>query len=221
MKIESLDRNVQQVLSTGYYSIPRFQRPYSWTEENLEEFWTDTIVDSGADYFIGAVIVFETGSNRFDVVDGQQRLTTLTIMLAALRDPYDQEGRAKLALGLHAFVERPNVENANEYVLQTETSYPFFHEHIQKHGQADTKVVDTGAEEERLGEAKAFFADKLQKVVDSIRNDPRVKAAEVENRVESALSQIRDRLFGLKLILVTVDDEDDAYTIFETLNSGG
>jgi hypothetical protein len=66
MKIESLDRNVQQVLSTGYYRIPRFQRPYSWTAENLEEFWTDTIVDSEADYFIGAVIVFETGSNRFD-----------------------------------------------------------------------------------------------------------------------------------------------------------
>lgn len=221
MKIESLDRNVQQVLSTGYYRIPRFQRPYSWTEENLEEFWTDTIVDSDADYFIGAVIVFETGSNRFDVVDGQQRLTTLTIMLAALRDAYDRESMTKLALGLHAFIERPNVEHDNEFVLQTETSYPYLHEFIQKHGQPDSPVVDRGPEEDRLQGARAFFANKFQKAVDSIRNDPLGKEADEQTRVETALSDTRDRLLGLKLILVTVDGEDDAYTIFETLNSRG
>lgn len=114
---------------------------HSWAAENLEEFWTDTIVDSEADYFIGAVIVFETGNNRFDVVDGQQRLTTLTIMLAALRDAYDSSAESKLASGLHMFVERPNVENDNEYVLQTETSYPYFHEHIQKHAAPDSGPV--------------------------------------------------------------------------------
>lgn len=221
MKIESLDRNVQQVLSTGYYRIPRFQRPYSWTEENLEEFWTDTIVDFGADYFIGAVIVFERTSNRFDVVDGQQRLTTLTIMLAALRDSYDRESQEKLASGLHSFIERPNVENDNEFVLQTETSYPYFHEHIQKHGKPDVAVVKAGPEEARLQAARSFFAAKFEKVVDSIREDPRVKEDDVQDLVAAALSDIRDRLLGLKLILVTVDDEDDAYTIFETLNSRG
>lgn len=220
MKIESLDRTVQQVLSTGYYRIPRFQRPYSWTEENLEEFWTDTIVESGADYFIGAVIVVETGANRFDVVDGQQRLTTLTVLLAALRDAYDGQGSAKLARGLHAFVERPNVESDDEYVLQTETSYPYFHEYIQKHGAPDA-VVELGTEEVRLKAAKDFCATKLQLVVDAIRTDPRGKASTVDERVEAALSDIRDRLLGLKLILVTVDNEDDAYTIFETLNSRG
>lgn len=221
MKIESLDRNVQQVLSTGYYRIPRFQRPYSWTAENLEEFWTDTIVDSEADYFIGAVIVFETGSNRFDVVDGQQRLTTLTIMLAALRDTYDRESMGKLAQGLHAFIERPNVENDNEYVLQTETSYPYFHEFIQRHGDPDRTVGQHGVEESRLQDADEFFGNKFCMIVDSIQNDPRVKDTEVKARVEAALSSTRDRLLGLKLILVTVDDADDAYTIFETLNSRG
>ena len=223
MKIESLDRTVQQVLSTGYYRIPRFQRPYSWTEENLEEFWTDTIVESGADYFIGALIVFETGRNRFDVVDGQQRLTTLTILLAALRDAYDlDENLAKLALVVCIwFIERPNVENDDEFVLQTETSYPYFHEYIQKHGEPETAVVDIGSEEVRLKASRDFYAKKTRLVIESIRSDPRGKPATVDERVESALSNIRDRLLGLKLILVTVDHEDDAYTIFETLNSRG
>jgi hypothetical protein len=221
MKIESLDRNVQQVLSTGYYRIPRFQRPYSWNEENLEEFWTDTIVDSEADYFIGAVIVVETGNNRFDVVDGQQRLTTLTIMLAALRDVYNLESMGKLANGLHAFIERPNVENDNEYVLQTETSYPYFHEHIQKHGDPNSSVMEIGTEEKRLERAKVFFHDKFQRIISSICDDPLLKETDKPTRLTDALSATRDRLLGLKLILVTVDNEDDAYTIFETLNSRG
>lgn len=220
MKIESLDRTVQQVLSTGYYRIPRFQRPYSWTGENLEEFWTDTIVESGGDYFIGALIVFETGANRFDVVDGQQRLTTLTVLLASLRDAYDRENLTKLARGLHAFIERPNVEDDQEYVLQTETSYPYFHEYIQKHGEPEA-VVETRAEEMRLKAASEFYGTKFQLLIDSIRNDPRANLADTEDRIAAALSEIRDRLLNLKLILVTVDNEDDAYTIFETLNSRG
>ena len=168
MKIETLDRSVEQVLSTGYYRIPRFQRPYSWTLENLEEFWTDTIVDSGGDYFIGAVIVFATASNRFDVVDGQQRFTTLTIMLAALRDCYDKNALPKLAQGLHAFVERPNVSNDPEFVLQTETSYPYLHEHIQKHGPPDSGTGDTGPEEEALQAARRFFGFKLDAIVRTV-----------------------------------------------------
>ncbi len=221
MKIESLDRNAQQLLESGYYRIPRFQREYSWVAENLEEFWTDTIVDSAADYFIGAVIVFETGNNRFDVVDGQQRLTTLTIMLATLRDTFDERGLTKLASGLHRFVERPNVEDENEYVLQTETSYPFFHEHIQKHGDPDGSVVDIGAEERNLDAAKTFFDSKFGKIVDTTQDDPRIKDTDKPAKIDKALSKVRDRLLGLKLILVTVDNEDDAYTIFETLNSRG
>jgi hypothetical protein len=221
VKIESLDRNVQQVLSTGYYRIPRFQRPYSWADENLEEFWTDTIVDATSDYFIGAVIVFETSSNRFDVVDGQQRLTTLTIMLAALRDTFDGATLPKLALGLHAFVERPNVGFDPEYVLQTETSYPFFHEHIQKHGSPDHASPSVSAEEAALQRAKTFFTKKFTEMVESVQIDPRIKLEDRAPQVEAALAGIRDKLLRLKLILVTVDDEDDAYTIFETLNSRG
>lgn len=221
MKIESLDRSVEQVLSTGYYRIPRFQRPYSWTLENLEEFWTDTIVDSGGDYFIGAVIVFATASNRFDVVDGQQRFTTLTIMLAALRDCYDKNALPKLAQGLHAFVERPNVSNDPEFVLQTETSYPYLHEHIQKHGPPDSGTGDTGPEEEALQAARRFFGLKLDAIVRTVVDDPRVKPASRQERIERELTGVRDKVLQLKLILVTVDDEDNAYIIFETLNSRG
>ncbi|MFT3851953.1 MAG: DUF262 domain-containing HNH endonuclease family protein [Ilumatobacteraceae bacterium] len=221
MKIESLDRDVQQVLSTGYYRIPRFQRPYSWTEENLEEFWTDTIVDSSTDYFIGAIIVFQTGKSRFDVVDGQQRLTTLTIMLSSLRDAFDRSSSSRQASGVHNFIERPNVDDEPEYVLQTETSYPFFHEWIQKHGSGADANHAASREELALQRARQFFDEKLRAIVGGIETDPRVSDANKPKKIHAAIASIRDQVLALKLILVTVDNEDDAYTIFETLNSRG
>ena len=221
MKIESLDRSVQQFLSTGYYRIPRFQRPYSWGPEQLEEFWTDTIIEATGDYFIGAIIVFTRKDDRFDVVDGQQRMTTLTIMMAALRDAFDRCSLPKLANGLHNFIERPNVQFEDEFVLQTETSYPYLHEFIQKHGDPENDSVKIGPEEEALRKAKEFFADKFNDLTAAIEGDPRNKETDVPGLIEHGLSAIRDKLLALRLILVTVDNEDDAYVIFETLNSRG
>lgn len=220
MKIESLDRDIRQILSTDYYNIPRFQRPYSWGDENHEDFWTDTIVDSGADYFIGSVIVFQREKGRLDVVDGQQRLTTLTIMLSAVRDAFDAQGQKALGQGVQAFMERRNVEHLPEYILQTETSNPFFQEVVQKHG-ASAGTIKTGPEELTLTRAKRFYDAKLEQLVASIADDPRLSDAQKPKDVVKALKAIRDKVLGLKLILVTVDNEDDAYFIFETLNSRG
>jgi len=58
MKIDSDDKEISEILGSGYYQIPRFQRPYSWEAEHITEFWNDTIVDSDADYFIGSMVVF-------------------------------------------------------------------------------------------------------------------------------------------------------------------
>src|SRR5258706_16196710 len=86
MKIESLDQEIRTLLSSGYYRIPRFQRPYSWTRENIQDFWDDVVRDNPTDYFIGSMVVFKDGQQRFGVVDGQQRLATIMILLAVLRN---------------------------------------------------------------------------------------------------------------------------------------
>jgi len=55
MKIESTDQDIRTMLSSGYYRIPRFQRPYSWDRENIQEFWDDIVRDNPSDYFIGSL----------------------------------------------------------------------------------------------------------------------------------------------------------------------
>ncbi len=131
MKITCLEKEVGQLLSEAYYKIPRFQRPYSWDHVNVEEFWGDAVVESESDYFIGNFVVYDDKGIQ-GVVDGQQRLTTITLLLCALRDVFHEQGEEKLAQGLHGLIERPNIKAEKYYVLQSETSYPYFQEHIQK-----------------------------------------------------------------------------------------
>lgn len=72
------------------YQIPRYQRPYSWGDDQLEKLWEDLIEakENDPNYFLGSVITAkpEDSSSYLDIVDGQQRLTTITILLCVYRD---------------------------------------------------------------------------------------------------------------------------------------
>ena len=129
MKITCLDKQVGQFLKESFYRIPRFQRPYSWDRTNIEEFWNDAVVENQAQYFIGNFVVYDD-KNAMGVVDGQQRLTTITLLLCALRNAFQKENLPNLAKGIHGLIERTDISDQRFYVLQTETSYPYFQEHI-------------------------------------------------------------------------------------------
>jgi uncharacterized protein with ParB-like and HNH nuclease domain len=72
------------------YQIPRYQRAYSWGDDQLEKLWDDLIEakENDPNYFLGSVITAksEDSTSYLDIVDGQQRLTTLTILLCVYRD---------------------------------------------------------------------------------------------------------------------------------------
>ena len=130
------------VMSSGYYRIPRFQRPYSWTRENIQDFWDDVVKEEPESYFIGSMVTFKSGSQRYGVVDGQQRLTTITILLAVLRNRLNKLGFVDLAKGIQNQIERKNIDNKPEYILTTESSYPFFQEYILKFGEPELEVQE-------------------------------------------------------------------------------
>jgi uncharacterized protein with ParB-like and HNH nuclease domain len=92
--------NLQKLFGNAdsFYSMPIYQRPYSWDKERVEQLWND-LLDSfqsnqndnitDENYFLGSIVVVPKEINKkttFEVVDGQQRLTTLTILFCTLRD---------------------------------------------------------------------------------------------------------------------------------------
>lgn len=174
MKIECFDKEIAAVFE-GFYRIPRLQRPYSWEKEHVEEFWNDTIIDQEADYFIGSIVLFKD-KDALGIVDGQQRLTTLTMMLSALRNAFRNNGLEHLAKGVHQLVERRDINNQKLYVLRSESSYPDLPEFIQKWGEPKIQPK-IGPEERLLKEAFEFITEQFDGVVASIENDPSLSSS--------------------------------------------
>ncbi len=219
MKISCRDKDIVHLLGEAFYKIPRFQRPYSWDHANLEELWNDTVVDNDSDYFIGNFVFYQE-KDALGVVDGQQRLTTITLMLCMLRDIMQEQGFTDLAKGIHSLIERPNIQNEKYYVLQTETSYPFLQECVQKFGKRP-KNIQAGPEEKLIKAACEFLREKLDQVVEAIRSQPSQSEEKKKTAIREELCRIRDKVLSLKVICTCLEDDADAYMIFETLNTRG
>ncbi len=223
MKIQSYDKSIEAVLQGGYYRIPRFQRPYSWAKEHVEDFINDTLSDTPTEYFIGSLVVFkETNEDRYGIVDGQQRMTTITMMLCGVRDAFLQESHEDLARGIQNYIERRNKENKPEFILHPETSYPYFHTKIQtfpdqRDGQDNP---DISSEEQSLKEAYDVIAAAITERIGKIKGG-RLTAIPKKKAIKTELENIRDAILRLNIIFIEVDSEDDSYIIFETLNTRG
>ncbi|KAB2759923.1 DUF262 domain-containing protein [Brucella anthropi] len=219
MKIESRDLKIDELLSGNYLFVPRFQRPYSWEEENIFEFWNDISSVLGDTYFIGSMVVYQRRSNELGLVDGQQRITTITILLCVIRDIFEELGEQDKALGLHQYIERRNRENKNKYVLETETSFPFLQEMILSMEEPEIEVLP-GEEEVAIDLAKVIFTKNINEQLESCLLPDATDLENVERKVDW-LVKLRDTVLDLSVILISLDNEDDAYLIFETLNTRG
>lgn len=220
MKIDSKDHEIRDLFAGSYFHIPRFQRPYSWPRENVQDFWDDVVGVQSDDYFLGSMVVYKDKPQRFGVVDGQQRLTTIIVFLAALRNALRDNGHEELAKGVQRMIERENIDNKPEYTLATETSFPFFQEHVQKWGRPELPAKKI-SEEAALVDAFNLLTQNMAETLAAIDSDPSIPIQAKEERKREKLLAIRDAVLGLKVIIVTLENEDDAYVIFETLNTRG
>src|SRR5271169_6637699 len=100
--MKAIDRPFTKIINgTTQFVIPVFQRDYNWTEAECEQLWEDVIGiaadKSDRSHFLGSIVYIATGDSsagftRWLLIDGQQRLTTLTLLLAALRDHIRDSG---------------------------------------------------------------------------------------------------------------------------------
>jgi len=220
MQINAYDRTIFQLFtSNNKYIVPRFQRPYCWEQEHVSQLWEDIISNvelendsyKNNEYFIGSlVLIGESNSDTFQIVDGQQRLTTIVIFLSALIEYYKRVGKEDLAKGIYTLIEGNDFNNKKFFKLINETPKPFFQAGIQNYDKGT--LLPSSDEETYLKQAYDLVFDRIIKIS---------KSAESEKKLVDYLNAIRDQITQLKVIFITVDNEDDAYTIFETLNSTG
>ena len=127
-----------------------------------------------------------------------------------------------LARGVHNYIEKANIDNVNEFILNSETSFPYFQNYIQSF---DHKKIDCHAGSEELNLKVAF--ELIEKHLYSIIPKPNFSYTQNEilderkSEIIEKLKDIRNKVLSLKLVFIQLDNEDDAYLIFETLNTRG
>ncbi|MBG6186324.1 hypothetical protein IWX80_000659 [Flavobacterium sp. CAN_S2] len=229
MNLYAYPRTIKDILTLNRkYIIPRFQREYSWGKTELNSFWNDTLnqikLDKSElvtnDYFIGALVLVGDDSKDTDflVVDGQQRLTSITILFSALTETLKNIDNA-LSQSCYSYVEGKDGDYKPFFKLENENPKPFLQRRIQNLDKEDEYKPET-EEESNLLIAYDFFSKKLKE--DNLRIEFSNLSLNVKNlETIDLLKAVRDQILKCKTIFITVDNERQAQTIFETLNAKG
>jgi len=232
MGFEPLGKTIKSLINSHVtFEIPRFQRDFSWDTANYEEFYKDIInqlkyVDNKFSidkYFLGNMIFLgEKNSEIVDVIDGQQRLTTITIILAALRDrlkKISSDEANSIANTIQEEYILKKMDGETNRRLETKTSFPYFANTIQdSSGNVDKPTSD---EEEDLMKTFENFKKKLD--FDHLKKDfYKNKGINIiKDEYTEILKAIRDQILGCEVVAIYVDDKIQANKIFENINSKG
>lgn len=217
--IHATEKALFRIFSNDYaFEIPPYQRPYAWAIDQASELLSDILaflgegtqpVEEVNPYFLGSIVLIKgEDSPKADIVDGQQRLTTLTILMAVLRTKVSDDFANELTTFIY---EKGSLTlgTPNRYRLKLRArDEAFFRQHIQ-----DEKGLDS-----------LFQLDSGQ-LTDSqvnIRANAQYFAGELATLPE--LQRIRLLQYLMRrcyLVMVSTPDLDSAYRIFSVLNARG
>jgi uncharacterized protein with ParB-like and HNH nuclease domain len=220
MELNAETKTVNEIFSLNKkYTVPRFQREFSWEAEELDELWDDITQQIGvaesipqnSEYFIGCIVLVGDDSKPdYLIVDGQQRLTTITILLRCIIERLKEIGDTAAAQALYQnCIEGTDNEGKPYFKLVNETPKPFFQNELQTIKPEGLSKPETD-EEKLLQAASLRFLRKVKEF-----------GLQGMSAAESVKALRQQVLYYLKFILVTAKNEEDAYTIFETLNARG
>ena len=216
-KITGKEYPLSKIFSSDFeYHIPGYQRPYAWTEDETGDLFNDLYgffqTENTENFFLGSIVLIKDEQDRYaDVIDGQQRLTTLSILFAVLADTFDNED---YKVDCKKYLqEKGNVLEgieAQPRLFLKEKDQPFFHKYIQNIqldalGQLDPALLDT--------EAKLH----IQKNCAVLRKS----FAEMFSNDDDRLRFTQFLLTRCYLVVVSTPSQESAFRIFTVMNSRG
>lgn len=213
-------RSVKQLLETGKnkkFVIPEYQRPYAWSDEpiqvlfdDLSEYTHNTNDDDESTYFLGTIVSYENENHEQELIDGQQRITTLFLLLRAIYTKLEKSGSEADFLKSQIV---PTIWKQNPTTGEVDFDKILITSRVMgdEGNQEFANILITGQSDEKSNSNYAKNYRLLQQLVDEY-------AAEQPLAFYSFISNILNRAI---LLPITADTQDTALTIFSTLNDRG
>ncbi|MGB3513032.1 MAG: DUF262 domain-containing protein [Microcoleaceae cyanobacterium] len=205
--MKASETKLQKILEgTQQYVVPLFQRPYSWERQQWESLWEDLIELTEQEimrpHFMGSIVTMQTNSvpegvSKYLLIDGQQRLTTILILLAVIRDRAKQNQEEELGQEINETILINRFKKGLErYKLQP----------TQLDRLDFNQIIDQGlpnSEKTLINDCYRFFDKKLR-------------------FIEIELTSVKTAIIsGLSLVSITLDQDENPYLVFESLNAKG
>ena len=233
--------NAQQMSLSGInekalagFSVPDFQRNYSWTDVEIRQFWQDleaVLEGQSSDHFMGPIVALESVSGRTPLIDGQQRITTLVILASVVRDylMIDLENPTIEIAGASFFISQNflKILFVNDMTTsRLQSNYQIgriFEDYIVRNPNTperkyfDSRPTMLTKKEQRLSKnlesAQALLRSLTKTWIEQH------SATEDKKRAIQKLYEVTSN--KIQFLYIEVGNEEDAFTIFETLNDRG
>ena len=216
------------------FSVPDFQRNYSWTDVEVRQFWQDleaVLEGQSSDHFMGPIVALESVSGRTPLIDGQQRITTLVILASVVRDylMIDLENPTIEIAGASFFISQNflKILFVNDMTTsRLQSNYQIgriFEDYIVRNPNTperkyfDSRPTMLTKKEQRLSKnlesAQALLRSLTKTWIEQH------SASEDKKRAIQKLYEVTSN--KIQFLYIEVGNEEDAFTIFETLNDRG
>lgn len=231
-KVKAKEYYIKDLLSNKFlFEIPDYQRAYSWTKENLkqlvDDIWESVELnkargnkefDQYEPYFLGSIVLCskeykDDGCGIYDVIDGQQRLTSIIMLIAAIRDLIDNEEYKKVLSDL--IYQKPNVLMGIKESIRVKArgkEEEFFKKYILTNGGTEL-VKDLDMEE--LSEAKQNMVNAIEVFRDSFFNE---NGELLEEKLNEFIVYLLQKVV---LVVITTESFTSAFRLFNVINARG
>lgn len=230
---ETKQKQISEVFSNDrdlIYEIPKYQRKYTWGINEWELLFNN-VIDNDNGYFLGSTICVAKPGSIYDaivseVIDGQQRMTTLSILLTVL---YAKIAEHRNELDEDEFINLNIIKKQLAYKKDGKY-YPKLRLQIQDNNQADFNsllyrhgIIDEGTTPLNAGNRRIYKAYKhFEKLVDGFLSSDYAESNGLKSDTEvKTLFNLVKRFNSAVLVVIEVDTHKDAYMLFESLNKTG
>jgi len=224
MNFNTANSTFRQLMANGLtYRVPPFQRDYSWTEDEWDDLWQDIIGLFGEDaepaHYMGYLVLQTADSKSFDIIDGQQRITTVSVLilagLAYLRDLADADfdtdnnrrRKEQLQSSYIGYVDPVSLVASSKLQLNRHNNR-FYQTYLVPLERMPQRGLNLS--EHQLRHVFIWFKEKFKSRLGMQVDSGRQLAVFIDSLV--------DKLF---FTVITVTDELNAFKVFETLNARG
>lgn len=226
MNINSINVNkypISQILdpeSKVVFEIPKYQREYTWGTREWEAIFEDLIGNEDG-YFLGSIICINTttdsiNSPKFEVVDGQQRLTTISLFLAAIYstlncvyNELDEEQQADVLQLKRKLVLKKTSADIRVIPQSQNSNYDDYLGLLSEKKIIPPHAMPKFAGNRRIFKGYHYFKKRIDTIIDKSDN------------AIPTMFHIMDKINSSILVMIEVSNHADAYTLFESLNNRG